>query len=184
MRYAAGRFPFIGEGPACAPRGWLALLLVTLVAGCEGVGGTKLPFTTLVQGDFLSNAEGKPLVVVSATNRERDDLAFLIDRSGTDPVIEQLSMIDYNSFFSVLVVHGAVGSGGHSIVVQELVQQDNNVTIRAILKKPASGTLNDAAFTQPYHLITVTKEGVWGKPIRFRLVVDDNQVTETIHTIP
>jgi hypothetical protein len=173
-------------GQSAGWRGWLALalLFVMLAAGCEGVGGTALPFTTLKQNFFLSNEEGEPRVFVSATERERDDLAFLIDRGGTDPILDQLYQIDYTQFFSVFIESESFGSSGFSITAQEVVRSGDTVTIRATLRKPASGEQTLQAFTQPYHLITVAKEGTWGKPIRFRLVVDGNQVTETTHTIP
>jgi len=83
-----------------------------------------------------------------------------------------------------LVLHGHVGSTGVSVIVEQITRQDKEVVVQAKFVRPAPGTRTMPAFTSPYHLVAVSKQGKWGQQIRFVLVTDSEEVAETSHFIP
>jgi hypothetical protein len=56
--------------------------------------------------------------------------------------------------------------------------------VQAEFISPSPGTRRIQAFTSPYHLIAVSKEGTWEQQIRFVLMVNGEPVAETTHFIP
>lgn len=141
---------------------------------------------TIAQGDGFYTGQGygreEPNLLVIAESDE-------VDKPGLDvqfplEIADQLRQLDYDRFFAVLVLHGHIGSTGVSVTVQQIMRQDKKVTVLTEFVRPAQGTRMMPAFTSPYHLVAVSKQGEWEQQIRFVLVVDGEEVAETDHFIP
>jgi hypothetical protein len=97
---------------------------------------------------------------------------------------DKLLQLDYDTQFALLVVRQSLGSSGHSATVQRVIRHDDHVRIEAVFSKPAPDEPVRAAFTEPHDLVTINKDGGWGRPITFDLVVDNQVIATTTHMIP
>lgn len=160
-------------------------LLLFVITACQPQEG-KLPFETIAQGDGFYTGRGyggeEPnLLIITGLNE--------VDSPGLDvefppELADQLRQLDYDRFFAILVLQGLKHQGGYSITVQRVVRQDDRVNVHAEFTKPEPGTRRIQAFTSPYHLIAVSKQGEWGQQFRFVLIADSEEVAETSHFIP
>jgi hypothetical protein len=161
------------------------MLLLVIVTACKPKID-KLPFETMSQADGFDTGRSyggeEPALLVIATRDEieKPDLDIQFSSELTD----QLLNIDYNHFFAVMVFHGRIGSTKVSITVEQVTRQGKEVTINANIVRPAPGTRSNPAFTSPYHLIAISKEGKWSQDVKFVVVVDGKPVAETTHFIP
>jgi hypothetical protein len=153
--------------------------------------GTILPFTTIAQGEHSSAKQflEKPHIIIT-TNVQEVDTA-LRQVAGDPPTlernphpVEQARQIDYNRFFAILVLQGKQATAGYDVTVQQIVRHDDQVIVRALFVEPKQGEGAAQVGTDPYHLVAVPKEGVWGRQIQFELVADGKVVTQTAHFIP
>jgi hypothetical protein len=157
-------------------------LLLLVTTACQS-RGQNLPFETIAQRDIINYREESPALFVIANDDEVDTLVPNV--LAEDPaLVDQLHQLDYERFFAILVLHGYVGSTGVSVTVQQITRQDNEVAVQARFVQPAPGTRTMPAFTSPYHLVAVSKQGEWGQQTRFVLVADSEEVVETSHFIP
>ena len=142
-------------------------------------GGQALSFTTVDQGTGLRAGfqSQTPALYVIANAQDVDTLAqtvLTIDPQFYDmqqQIVDQLRQLDYNHSFAVLILHGQRSSTGYGVTVQQLTRNDHRVRIGARLTEPGFMQGAGAAFTDPYHIVAVGKEGVWGQPIDFELYV-------------
>lgn len=143
----------------------------------------ELPFETLAQRDFINYREENPALFVITNDDEIDTLVPNV--LAEDPaLVDQLRQLDYDRFFAILVLQGQKRSTGYAVSIKRIVRQGNQVTIDAEFVEPLPGTRRNPAFTSPYHLVAVSKEGQWGQEIKFVLVVNGETVAETTHFIP
>ncbi len=158
------------------------MMLLFALAACKPQI-EELSFETLAQGDFINYREENPALFVIMSH---DEIETLLSNVLTeDPALaDQLRQLDYNRFFAILVLQGRKGSTGYAVTVKQIVRQGNQVTIGAEFVEPLPGTRRSPAFTSPYHLVAVSKEGQWGQEIQFVLVVNGATVAETTHFIP
>lgn len=166
--------------------GWLCFILIVIIGtGCEGIERpVELSFETFAKSG-LSGAEAENAeIVIAATVREGEELQYETRGGIVDTVGSELPKIDYNEKFAVLAMRAPLGSGGFGITVQRVIRQGNRVRLEAIYidRHPDAGA-NDG-FSRPFHLVVVDKDGAWGSPITFDLVVDDQIIATTTHMIP
>jgi len=160
-------------------------LLLFVIAACQPQEG-ELPFETIAQGDGFYTGQGygreEPnlLVIAGPDEVEKPGLGVQFPLE----IVDQLRQLDYDRYFAILVLHGHVGSTGVSVIVEQITRQDKEVVVQAKFVRPAPGTRTMPAFTSPYHLVAVSKQGKWGQQIRFVLVTDSEEVAETSHFIP
>lgn len=164
------------------------LVLVFTIAACKSQEG-GLPFKTIAKsegfGDFglTTYREEEPALLIIANDDEVDTLVPNV--LAEDPaLVDQLRQLDYDRFFAILVLQGLKSTGGFSVTVQRISRQDNQITVWVQFVEPTPGTRRIAAFTSPYHLVAVSKQGEWGQQIRFVLIADSEEVAETSHFIP
>jgi hypothetical protein len=160
----------------------LSLAIGLLLAACLP-GGQDLAFESIAQRDIINYRQEQPALLVIARAGEVDDLTRNV-LAEDPPLAISLQALDYDRVFAILVLHGYVGSSGYSVTVKEVAQQGDQVSVWADFARPAPGTLTMPAFTSPYHLVAVSKEGSWGKDIHFVLMVDGRPVAETVHFVP
>lgn len=166
--------------------GWLCFILIVIIGtGCEGIERpVELSFETLAKDSFPGNELGDAEITVAATAREGEDLQFNTEGIIDDKAGKELLKLDYNLKFVVLALRAPLGSGGFGTTVQRVIRQGNRVRLEAIYidRHPDAGA-NDG-FSRPFHLVVVDKDGAWGSPITFDLVVDDQIIATTTHMIP
>ncbi|MGQ9482320.1 MAG: protease complex subunit PrcB family protein, partial [Chloroflexus sp.] len=159
----------------------LGLLLLATTA-CQSQE-QELPFESIAQRDIINYREESPHLFIVANDEDIGTLSRNV--LAEDPTLaEQLSQLDYDLTFAVLVLQGQKGSTGYTVNIKQVVRQGNRVTIKAEFVEPSPGAFIKPAFTSPYHLVAVSKEGQWGQEVTFVLVVNDESVAETTHFIP
>lgn len=159
----------------------LLVLLFTITA-CKPQEG-ELPFETIAQDDGgLGYVEEEPNLLIIAESEEvaTSELDILFPSELTD----ELRTLDYDRFFAILVLQGLKHQGGYGVTVQQINRQDGQVNVQAEFVSPAPGTRRIQAFTSPYHLVAISKEGTWEQQIRFVLMGDGELIAETTHFIP
>jgi len=168
---------------------WLCSLLVLflIITACQQQERV-LSFETIAKSDasdigLIAYKEERPALLVIAKTEEIDDLIQNM-LAGHSALADQLRQLDYDRLFAILVLQGLKGQGGHSVTVQEVSRQGSQVIVRADFVSPALGTRRIQAFTSPYHLVAVSKEGDWEQQVRFVLAVNDESAAETSHFIP
>jgi len=154
------------------------------------VAGTNLSFTTIAQGQHLSASliVHQPSIIIIASAQEVD---VALQQAGGNPPeltarlhpIDKVRQLDFNRFFAILVLQGKQATSGYGVTVQQVVRQDDQVIVRALFVRPKPGEGAQEVGTDPYHLVTVPKEGTWGREMRFELVDNSNVLTETVHFI-
>lgn len=158
-----------------------AILLFAVVACTSQI--EELSFETIAQGDIINYREESPHLFIVANDEDIGTLSRNV--LAEDPALtEQLSQLDYDLAFAILVLQGQKGSTGYTVTIKQVVRQGNRVTIKAEFVEPSPGAFIKPAFTSPYHLVQVSKEGQWGQEVTFVLVVNDESVAETTHFIP
>lgn len=158
------------------------MMLLFIITACKPQI-EELSFETIAQRDFINYREENPALFVITNDDEIETLVSNV--LAEDPALaDQLRQLDYDRFFAILVLQGRKGSTGYAVTVKQIVRQGNQVTIDAEFVEPLPGTRRNPAFTSPYHLVAVSKEGQWGQEIKFVLVVNGATVAETTHLIP
>lgn len=164
------------------------LVMIFIITTCNSQEG-ELSFETIAKskgfGDFglTIYREEEPALLIIANDYEVDTLVPNV--LAEDPaLVDQLRQLDYNRFFAILVLQGLKRQGGYSITVQRVVRQGDQVNVHAEFTEPEPGTRRIQAFTSPYHLIAVSKQGEWGQQFRFVLIADSEGIAETSHFIP
>lgn len=143
----------------------------------------ELSFETIAQRDIINYREENPALFVIANNDEID--ALVQNVLAEDPaLVDQLRQLDYTRNFAVLVLLGQKRSTGYAITIKQIVRKGDQVNIYAEVGSPELGTRIKPAFTSPYHLVAVSKQGKWGQQIKFVLEVDNEPVAESVHFIP
>lgn len=157
-------------------------LLLFVITACQPQE-RDLPFETIAQRDIINYREESPALLVITDDDAID--ALVPNVLAEDPALaDELGRLDYDRFFAILVLQGLKSTGGFSVTVQRISRQDNQVTVWVQFVEPALGTRRIAAFTSPYHLVAVSKQGEWGQQTHFLLVTDSEEVAETSHFIP
>ncbi len=166
----------------CSKIAMLLGLLLLATTACQSQE-RELAFESIAQRDIINYREESPALFVIANKDEIDTLISTV--LAEDPtLVDQLRQLDYDRFFAILVLQGQKGSTGYTVTIKQVVQQGNRVTIKAGFVEPSPGAFIKPAFTSPYHLVQVSKEGQWGQEVTFVLVVNDESVAETTHFIP
>ncbi len=162
----------------------LGLLLLAITA-CQPQE-EKLPFETIAQGDgfFTGRSYGgeEPNLLIITEPNEVDSPG--LDVEFPSELANQLRHLDYDRFLAVLVLQGLKHQGGYSVTVQQIVRRDDRVNVYVEFTSPEPGTRRIQAFTSPYHLVVVSKEGKWGRQIKFILISDSEPVAEAAYFIP
>jgi hypothetical protein len=149
-----------------------------------------LPFRTISQGEklFDGRVSDQPSLRI-LTAAEQVDLAIPQDDrvpgSRTHVIADQVRRIDYERFFVIIVLQGVQSSGGYKVTIQQVQRHGDQVRVQAQFVSPSPGQGVTEGDTDPYHIVQVAKDGVWGGPIRFTLTDTDNHVlVELVREVP
>jgi len=165
----------------------LALVALALLASCER-GGTDLPFKSVAQatkfGTGYDYSDTNPDLLVITSPEEVDTPG--VDVQFSPDLAEQLRTVDYRTQFVVIVFRGELGgtSPSYAIDVLEVTRSGNQVVVQTHFGElgPEQGAL--MALSSPYHVISISKEGQWGRKIHFVLKEDGKTVKERTYFVP
>jgi hypothetical protein len=153
--------------------------------------GTVLPFTTVAKGEHFSASPRpeKSVLVIITSEQEIDSQLLQVTGVAPQPgsiaqPFEQVRQIDFDRFFTILVLQGKQASGGYEVTVQQITRRGNQVQVQAEFVSPAPGQIVTAEITDPYHLIAVEKSGSWKQEVRFELIDNGKVIVEAMHFIP
>lgn len=177
--------------------GWLALLfLATLgLPACGTFGGQSLPFQTIAQGEQLRSAAfepqeyGKPEILVIAEPKDIDAFIQFIRMPDNPPggaadpqvrLVNQIRQIDYDANLLIIVLQGIQGMGGFKTDIQKIVRKEDEMQVDAEFIRPRGGP---TIMTDPYSVVSVAKNNLRGKTIRFVLWSNGKKVSEITYTV-
>ena len=171
---------------------WLLVVcFVTTLSSC-GVQarGQPIQFQTLAQGGVLGTYRevDTPEIQIIAGAQDIDTLTPHLPgnpprASDNADLVNQLRQLDYSHFFAVLVTQGQKDPRGFKVMVQQITRQNDQVTVQAEFVGPKPGEGQPMVVFDPYHLVAVAKDGVWGRQMQFALVAEGKVVAETTHMI-
>jgi hypothetical protein len=169
----------------------IGLVIVFMLSGC-GVqaSGQPLTYRSLAQDSILRSdpKDETPVIRIIANGQEIDQL---IHQFGDPPplqlapqLVEQLRQLDYTHSFAVLVTQGQTGPRSFRVTVQQITRQNDQVTVQAEFVGPKPGEGQPMVVLDPYHLVAIIKDGVWGRQVQFDLIAEGKVVAKTAHFIP
>lgn len=159
----------------------MTVLLFTFTA-CQSQE-REMSFQSIAQREVINYREENPALVVITNYDEIENLVPSLLAEDPD-LADQLRRLDYDQTFALLVLQGQKRISGYSITVQRIVHQNDQITVEAEFVEPALGSRIHPSFTSPYHLVAVSKEGRWGKQVKFVLMGNNQLIAETTHFIP
>jgi hypothetical protein len=148
----------------------------------------ELPFETIARGDGFGT--------VPSYGREEPNLLVItepeqVDSPGLDlqfpsDLAEQLHGVDYQSNFVIAVFRGRLGilSPKLDVEVLRVVRDGETVIVKARFGDSVIGERISPAFSSPYHIVAVSKEGEWSRDISFVLEVGGEEMAERTYLIP
>ena len=148
----------------------------------------ELSFEVLAQGEGFAPsrmyAEREPDFLIITTLDEVDNPA--LDVQYPPDLVEQIRAVDYQNKFVLVVLRGSIGalSPEYTVEVLEAVRAGDNVVLKTHFGNPSPESATLSAFSSPYQVVTVKKDGRWGQDIHFVLEVDGTAVKERTQFIP
>lgn len=161
---------------------YITLLAGLMLAGCSQ--GQNLPFKTIASNSNLwagQNYEGKEPDFLIIIRPEEVDTPKLKVHFPSE-LADQLRALDYQRDFVLVVFYGSTTATSPDDPVD--IRQITRDRDKVVLKTHFGGSWILPAYSSPYHIVTVTKEGKWAQNIRFALEVDGKEVKEHAYFIP
>lgn len=167
---------------------WLAICLLTLAACTYTVPaqtpsqipptiapestrepfGTSIPFATIAQEAPLGDKPVDPLYTLVVHADSWDALFGLLP----DKAIEAGIQAGPASNELIVIAFGGVkGNSGHSISVERIVQENDQLIVTVSQIEPGPDDIVEDATTLPYHLVTLSKKDLrstWPLTVIFR----------------
>jgi hypothetical protein len=148
-RFSPGMLPRSGYVPVLQRAALSTLLLVQPQTGAE----RALEFESV--GKAAPVASEPKTAVVFIAGRLRQTESFR--RWMTTEHADALAAIDFNSRAAIAVFRGTVGMSGYAITIQNVKAEQQRLEIVVKLQDPPPNRMGHAAFTSPYHVVTVPK---------------------------
>jgi hypothetical protein len=178
--------------------GWrTALLDLTVLAALALMGlaacqprETELPFQTIAEGPSVGLQDGrgypgeKPdLLIITAP--EQVDTPGADVRFGSD-LAAQLRAVDYSHNTVIVVFQGLMSAlyPSYAPDILGVARRGDSVVIRSHFGVPGPEEGGFPAFSSPYHIIAVPRQGMQEEKIRFILEEDGQVVKERTYFIP
>jgi hypothetical protein len=141
----------------------VALALLSLT-GCHPDwhlgGGSKdpvktspVPFETIDIGEYSGVQESGEKVVYN-----QEDWVALWNRvHAIQTPLPEVPAVDFSQYTVVAVFQGMKGSGGHSITVREIADNNKELEVTAREVVPPAECIVTEALTNPYHIVRIAK---------------------------
>jgi hypothetical protein len=115
----------------------------------------NLPFTTIVQEASLGDHPTEPLYTIVARPNEWDELRGRLP----DQAIEAGIRVGPSSGDLIVVAFAGVkGSSGHSITVENIDHDRDQVMVTVSQTAPGLDDIVEPAYTLPYHLVALSRK--------------------------
>ncbi|HEY4761224.1 MAG TPA: protease complex subunit PrcB family protein [Thermoguttaceae bacterium] len=168
----------------------LSLLIIALLIGPAACRPQEqeLAFEVLAQGEGFAPsrmyAEREPDFLIITKPDEVDNPA--LDVQYPPDLIDQIRAVDYQNKIVLVVLRGSIGalSPEYTVEVLEVVRAGDNVVLKTHFGNPSPESVTLSAFSSPYQVVTVKRDGRWEQNIKFVLEVDGKAVKEHTHFIP
>lgn len=164
----------------------LLLLAGLALCGCKAPEPQDLLFETIDQDKSGPSGRGygeeEPNLLIIAGSEEVDTPE--LDIQFPPALAEQLRALDYDRRFVVVVLRGLLvsSSPAYTVETRQVTRYGEKVVLKVHFGEPEGGSY--PAFSSPYQVIAVSKEGEWSREIRFVLEVDGKEVKERAHFVP
>lgn len=164
------------------------LLVVLLLCGCTEPQPQNLSFETIsADVGFRTgrsySGEAPDFLVI--TRPEEVDAPGLEIQFHSE-LAEQLRALDYQRSFVIVLFRGLLSGRSleYTVDILGVARAGEKVVLRVHLGVPGPGSIVSQAYSSPYHIIAVPKEGKWAQDIHFVLEVDGQRVKEHTYFIP
>jgi UDP-galactopyranose mutase len=108
----------------------------------------NIPFTTIGSGPYSGNAVTSNLVIQN--NTQWNNLMNQLTPDVTNQFTE--TNIDFNNFFLVAIIDGVKPNTGYSVIITNIVENENNIIVSINHNNSGSGF---NVLTQPFHIIKI-----------------------------
>ncbi len=197
------RRPYAQQG--CTGRLLLLLVLVFGASACQSQetnlpsgateqnAGTETPRSPQETVLLFETIEQKLKADIGPPYEAREPGLMVIARPGevanldnwvTEDAKTQLQMLDYDTYFALIVFQGWKPTDGYNIQIERITCQEGKVAVVVRLQEPQPDMKKNAVVTSPYHLVQVRKLGAWARDVTFNVVADGAVITSVTHDIP
>lgn len=121
-----------------------------------------------------------PALFVITSPEEVDNLAPILFTNGPE-LADRLSQLDYQDQFILMALHGP-GDSDSEFSVARLTRRGNRVSVWAKFTESPAVLIPGTSIL--YHIVSISKEGVRGRPLSFVLIERYQQIAETTRFIP
>jgi hypothetical protein len=154
----------------------LALALLSACAPLSGEAAQELPFETVERSDYAAytgefwDVEAPGIAIVTAPS----DIEQLNDFITPDSQ-EKLRSLDYDNFFALVAFLDVQGCSQREWGIEQVRLQENELVIYAIYPQPdyEKGQVCALGVYTPYHIIQLSREGVWEEAKHYTLYLND-----------
>lgn len=137
--------------PAPSPRHVVIAALIASLIGCATVRGEAVAFEDLARGQYAAVDEPAYLVIGNS-----EDFAELWHHMHQGQSAEPpLPTVDFSRRMVLAVFQGQRPSGGHSIIVEDVVRRGDHLRVTVSKTVPSENDMVTMALTSPYHLVVV-----------------------------
>ena len=149
---------------------YIALLAGLILSGCSQ--GQKLSFETIATGEGFATGQSygreEPDFLIITRLEEVDAPELEVQFPST--LADQLRALDYHRSFALVIFYGSTTamSPENPVDIRQIIRDGDKV----VLKTHFGGSWILPAYSSPYHIVTVSKEGKWAQDIRFVLEVE------------
>jgi len=160
------------------------LILITIIAILQFTQPHAISFSVVESGysliapTGLPRQEPDPLLIIIANP---EDMVLPAMLKFPESLAERIKQMDFSKSFVILVIRGHPERG----LVKEIVRHQETVIITTYDIEVGPGNYVLPNWTQPYEIIKIDKEGMWGKQIRFVLQRETQGILgEVKHFVP
>lgn len=117
------------------------------------VEATEIEFETIDQGTLSTLEKAENFIIEN--NDEWQELWVKV--TGNLLSAEDAPEINFDEYIIIAVAMGQKNTGGHSININKITADDENVNVYIEEIKPETGSVTTQALTYPYHMVKIEK---------------------------
>jgi hypothetical protein len=135
----------------------LLLALPALLFAGKKPETEQLAYDIVEEGTNMDYRNKEPDIVIIQDEGKFRDLHTRIHRISTSK--PPLPEVDFSTRFVVFFTYGEQPSAGYFIQVRSVVERDDTVVIKTLLKEPPQDSYQAQAVTNPYVFVAVPRNG-------------------------
>ena len=138
--------------------GVIVVFGLILISGCTQQ--KQINFETISKGYYSGHNEKKDYVINS-----QNEWVKLWNKTMSNQIpLPEVPPVDFSKNTIIAVYQGSHSTGGYSIEITRIIEEDDQVIVYVKESSPSPGAEVTQAFTQPYHIVKtqkITKEIVF-----------------------